>query len=407
MTEWMRRTGLARWSARRRLVAAAALLLAVGVGVTYWSRQAAAEGVPTSEPLWFSGTLADGGAPVDGARDVTIRMFDADTGGAEVCATEALGARVAAGRFRIALAAGCVAAVHANAELWVQVEVGGVNLGRTKIGAVPYALETGSGGLRPCPADMVPVGDFCIDRYEASLRENADCTGVSYGRSIDDFPAGFPPNGNFTTPVYACSQAGVNPAQFVTWFQSAQACAASGKHLCSNVEWQTAAAGTHDPGSWPATDSTCSGSISSCCRCNTCSTSGRETGQAGSVPGGTNDCISRYGAEDMVGNVMEWVSDWAGSPGDNGAGGLWPNIGTTSYGTDGYAHGGYETPPAGDDGSQMVSAGPSDPSVLIPAVWMRGGDAKTGIYSGIFTANLNFGPTHQRDLIGFRCCLSR
>jgi hypothetical protein len=55
----------------------------------------------------------------------------------------------------------------------------------------------------------------------------------------------------------------------------------------------------------------------------------------------------------------------------------------------------------------MVWADPSEASVLIPAVWMRGGDAKTGIYSGVFTANLNFGPTRQRDLIGFRCCLSR
>ncbi len=408
MTERIRRALFARSPARRGLVAVAGFVLVLGVVLGYWSGRAAAEGVPAVDPLWFSGTLTDGGAPVDGARDVTIRMFDADAGGAEVCTTVAAGTAVTAGRFRIALGAACVAAVHANPELWVQVEVGGANLGRTKIGAVPYALESGSAGARPCPTGMVPVGDFCIDRYEASLRANADCTGEEYGSSAGDFPSGFPANGNFTTPVYACSAAGVNPAEFVSWFQALQACAASGKHLCSNVEWQTAAAGTFDPGSWPAAEYECHSSAWESGRCDTCSIGLRQTGEAGSVPGGADDCISRYGVEDMIGNAAEWVSDWAGTPGWNGLDSTWQDVGTTPYGRDRYWHGGPRTPAtAGTDGSYMAWTDASDSTQYLPAAWRRGGNAQTGSATGVFAVDLRAAPTSWAPGVGFRCCLSR
>jgi hypothetical protein len=59
-----------------------------------------------------------------------------------VCTEElAPGTEVTNGRFRIALEDDCVDDVHADPDRWVEVEVEGVVLGRTKAAAVPYALE--------------------------------------------------------------------------------------------------------------------------------------------------------------------------------------------------------------------------------------------------------------------------
>jgi len=76
---------------------------------------------------------------------------------------------------------------------------------------------------------MAKAGSFCIDKYEAYLVSG------SLGNA----------NGNDATAV-AGSKPGVDPQTPITWFQSAQACANAGKRLCTNMEWQTAVAGTPD-----------------------------------------------------------------------------------------------------------------------------------------------------------------
>jgi len=48
-----------------------------------------------------------------------------------------------AGAFKMALPPTCTAAVQASPDLWVEVIANGESLGRTKLGAVPYALEAG------------------------------------------------------------------------------------------------------------------------------------------------------------------------------------------------------------------------------------------------------------------------
>ena len=75
--------------------------------------------------------------------------------------------------------------------------------------------------------EMVKVGDFWLDRYEASAWARADCSGVQFGVSEPDYPSGFPSNGNASQRVYACSVADVTPSASLTWFQAVQACAAS------------------------------------------------------------------------------------------------------------------------------------------------------------------------------------
>jgi formylglycine-generating enzyme required for sulfatase activity len=402
----------------------------VGVGalatvlVVWQVRRATAEGVPAVQPLYFSGTLDDGGVPVEGARDMTVRIYPAASGGTAVCTTSAPGTAVSGGRFRVALSDTCATAVHANPDLWIEAEVGGTVLPRTKIGAVPYALEADTasdsagvldarlaaleaGGPRPCPTGMVTVGDSCIDRYEASVWQNADCSGTRYGATTtDDYPGSFPDNGNYTIPVYACSLPAVVPSRMITWFQAQQACAASGKHLCTNEEWQAAAAGTYDPGSWPGAAGACGSTSPSSGKCNTCSTGPRNTGQAGSVAGGPNDCISMHGAEDMIGNLWEWVGSWSMEPGWNGSASTWNTVGGTTYGSDGYWHGGVASSAAyGSSGSNMVWDGAA--GARLPAAALRGGYWDGGTGAGAFAVNLSNGPSSWHDAIGFRCCLGR
>lgn len=125
--------------------------LAAGMGLAltvaaigYKVGRARADGVPSVNPLFYSGLLEDGGRPVEGSRDITLRLWDAANGGTIACPeTTAIAAPVLGGRFRVALDTGCVGAIQRNRELWTEVVVGGTSLGRGKVGAVPFAIEAG------------------------------------------------------------------------------------------------------------------------------------------------------------------------------------------------------------------------------------------------------------------------
>ncbi len=129
--------------ARRGVVLGAAALSVVGMVAAYRLGKARADGVPAMNPLYYGGVLSDGGRPVEGVRAVTVRLWDAATAGAAVCTTSAAGTAFTGGRFRVALDAACVGAVRANPELWAEVQVEGTTFPRSKLGAVPYALEAG------------------------------------------------------------------------------------------------------------------------------------------------------------------------------------------------------------------------------------------------------------------------
>lgn len=114
----------------------------VGV-VAYRVGRARADGVPTASPLYYGGVLDDGGRPVEGMRNVTIRLWDMASGGTAACTTVAPNTAFSGGRFRIELDAACTGAVRANPNLWAEVLVDSTTFARTKLGAVPYALEAG------------------------------------------------------------------------------------------------------------------------------------------------------------------------------------------------------------------------------------------------------------------------
>lgn len=307
-----------------------------------------------------------------------------------------------------------------------------------------------------CPSDMVKVGDFCIDRVEASLWTRNDgapvdcellqkavdtakdsagtwkwqdsdfiawykgqhgtclaasgpkpdlCQYRQYGTppgcnnpaGCDDYPSTFPDTGNWTKSVYSCAILGIAPSRSLTWFQAQQACVASGRALCTNGDWQAAAAGTPDPRDTdPGDDSE---------PCNIWSNSKpklsawaelNQTTKTGAAPA----CKSAYGAFDMVGNLWEWVD-------------MWGQAGRTKYDIDGgkFYSGAVTTPwPAGFGGDQTLNInGEADNgdtfTIGLPAAARRGGTWSDAAGAGVFSLNLYGGPSYWSHTFGARCCL--
>jgi formylglycine-generating enzyme required for sulfatase activity len=207
--------------------------------------------------------------------------------------------------------------------------------------------------------EMVKVGDFWIDRYET----NACGQGVRGGPTGGDEVLG-----GVTTTALACSREGFLPDASFTWFQAAQMCANAGKRLCTNAEWQTAVSGTPDPGA---------------------TTEGEECNvSSDGTPAATrdhSDCVSRFGAYDMVGNVWEWVADWHGM-----------DSATNAVATDATY---------GNDLMQDVSpASTQGAGENLPAAAIRGGHWEGSTDAGAFALNLDNAPSGSHPGIGARCC---
>ena len=135
-----------------RIATTTMLVLAATAGMAFYAGRASATGVPATNPLTYSGTLFDGaGNPVKASVQVRVRLFDgpADNGDPAKCTSPVVMTEAGTGRFDVALGDACAVAVHAQPDLWVEIDVGAnpvTMLPRVKAGAVPYALESAVAG---------------------------------------------------------------------------------------------------------------------------------------------------------------------------------------------------------------------------------------------------------------------
>lgn len=170
-----------------------------------------------------------------------------------------------------------------------------------------------------CPAGMVSVAGFCIDRFEASL--------VELDGSGDPIGSWSPFHNPGSARVRAVSLRGAIPQGYISADQAADACAEAGKRLCDDEEWMRACQGantttypygdTIQPGVcndarddhpviefygttadwiWSATDNACISQIP----------------DSLDTTGENEDCISDDGVFDMMGNLHEWTSNPGG-----------------------------------------------------------------------------------------------
>ena len=115
-------------------------------GITFLAmvNSALAAGIPTSQPLFYGGYLEDAatGKPASGTVSISVSLYKTSSSSTAECTTNAGNVLLSSGRFRVALNSQCLTAIQNNPDLWVGVLVNGSALPRSKIGAVPYAIET-------------------------------------------------------------------------------------------------------------------------------------------------------------------------------------------------------------------------------------------------------------------------
>lgn len=106
----------------------------------------AADGVPTTQPLLYSGLLEQNGAPIPDQQilvSIVLWSHESSTASADRrCTTDAPNTAVRGGRFSVVLDASCAEAVQSYPQLWAEVTAMGTLLGRSRLHASPYALES-------------------------------------------------------------------------------------------------------------------------------------------------------------------------------------------------------------------------------------------------------------------------
>jgi hypothetical protein len=178
--------------------------------------------------------------------------------------------------------------------------------------------DAASADAAPCPAGMVQIDAFCIDKYEAYVVE-VD----GNGKETPHSPYLVMPDGG---TIRAKVAAGVVPQGYISQVQATAACNAAGKRLCSASEFSLACRGP-DAGNWypyggetrvPGDCNEGKGSsmvkffgtnpqLWTYAEFNDPRLNAWDGGLA--TTGTYTKCVSPYGIYDCVGNLHEWGSD--------------------------------------------------------------------------------------------------
>ena len=246
------------------------------------------------------------------------------------------------------------------------------NLSESIVGRIVFGEGEG-----PCPPDMIFIPNdnngFCIDKYEASPGE--ECPSWLPANQLDtrdnlDF--------NECVPI---SVIGGSPWRFISQTQAMTACSKAGKRLPSNEEWYQASLGTPDPdGDWQED------------ACQVDSNWLEQPGKSGSA----ENCVSSYGAYDMIGNVWEWVKAEIHDGKLDGE--VMPDAGFVSS--------------VSSDGLIVNTSDEKDPNFNEDYLWIkksgvrgmaRGGYWANGAEAGVYAMYLVSPTSFAGDGIGFRC----
>jgi eukaryotic-like serine/threonine-protein kinase len=179
------------------------------------------------------------------------------------------------------------------------------------------------------PAHQVSLQPYCIDEFEVSVDRYKACsdggrckragTTNDWASIADKDHKAFDPLCNIRDP----EKKGTHPINCVDWGMADKFCREQGGRLPTEAEWEFAARGP-DGRKYPwGDDDPTAGHLNACGK--ECVAWGNKNGveekamydaddgypntaPVGSFPKGA----SRYGVQDVVGNVWEWVADWYG-----------------------------------------------------------------------------------------------
>lgn len=140
--------------------------------------RSSAEVTPTTGSLAYSGVLESrDGVALTGEHDIEVQLWTAEDQGEMLCTSDERTLELVNGRFSLVLPAACQTSVRETANVFVEVILDRTLLGRTKIGAVPYAVTAERSEVAAVAetADVATVAERAHAITAQSIRSSTQC----------------------------------------------------------------------------------------------------------------------------------------------------------------------------------------------------------------------------------------